>query len=193
MLEFVNKGKKCSVEACENKAFCKGFCNAHYEQMRHHGKITNDVIKVKPCARGGITAENPREYKAWLRMKTRCLNKNDKSYEHYGARGITICDRWKNSFANFLEDMGKMGNKNSVDRIDPQRGYSPDNCRWADWWEQQRNRSNNRQEPCVSEYEGGRYRVMVQHDGEIFSKVCDTKEEAIKLRDAKTEEWRTKC
>lgn len=82
------------------------------------------------------------EFHAWAAMKSRCLNKNSKNYKHYGARGIAVCQRWLDSFNNFLSDMGpRPSDKKSVDRIDNNKGYSPDNCRWADCLQQSRNRS----------------------------------------------------
>lgn len=78
-------------------------------------------------------------YRSWYAMLTRCTNKNTKSYHHYGGRGITICDKWMSSFENFLHDMGERPLKKSLDRIDVNGNYEPDNCRWATALEQARN------------------------------------------------------
>lgn len=89
-------------------------------------------------------------YKSWASMKQRCLNPNTKSYKKYGGRGIIICDRWKNSFKNFLEDMGERPKEMTIDRIDNDGNYEPSNCRWADKDTQLKNRSNT----IILEYDG---------------------------------------
>jgi hypothetical protein len=84
------------------------------------------------------------EYKIWKDMKYRCCNQNHKNFKNYGERGIKICDRWKNSFRNFLEDMGRRpSSKHSIDRINNNGYYAPDNCRWATKSEQDRNKRTN--------------------------------------------------
>lgn len=84
------------------------------------------------------------EYVSWSGMKNRCYNKNQKSYLDYGAKGITVCDRWLESFENFLEDMGRKPAKNyTIERKEVNVGYCPDNCIWIKRAEQNKNKSNS--------------------------------------------------
>ncbi len=104
--------------------------------------------KHNQCNRGSVT----REYSTWQGIKKRCYDKKNKHYADYGGRGITVCERWKNSFENFYEDMGNKPLNYSIDRIDNNGSYESSNCRWATQSEQTLN--TRKRKGTKSKYRG---------------------------------------
>lgn len=85
------------------------------------------------------------EYNSWQKMRRRCENPKDPKFAAYGARGIYVCPQWQNNFSQFIADMGPRPNGcNSIDRIDVDGPYAPDNCRWSTPKEQGRNKRHHR-------------------------------------------------
>lgn len=88
----------------------------------------------------GSRRRSVKEYRIWTHIKERCYNPNSMAFKDYGARGIAVCARWKNSYAEFLKDMGRCPQGLQIDRIDNSGNYEPGNCRWADRFIQSDNR-----------------------------------------------------
>lgn len=92
------------------------------------------------------------EYTIWACAKSRCINPKDTNYKNYGARGIKMCPAWSESFEQFIKDMGRRPQGLTLDRIDFNKGYSKENCRWATQKEQQNNKRTN----TIMTYKGKR-------------------------------------
>lgn len=119
----------CSVEGCTCRAKCRGLCSGHYHKLQRYGRA--DVPNKK--AQDGRMSHPL--YNTWHGMKNRCMNSNFRQYQDYGGRGIGICDRWLdpvNGFWNFVKDMGFRPDGCTLDRIDPDGDYCPENCKWSD-------------------------------------------------------------
>lgn len=123
----------CSIAGCRRvqRSGGRGLCDRHYYDERGR-------LGARPVSR---TGDRP----LWLTMIARCHRPAHISYKHYGARGVSVCQRWRGSYDAFAADMGpRPSPKHTVDRINSDGNYEPGNCRWATQAEQQRNRRNNR-------------------------------------------------
>ena len=142
-----------------------------------------------------------REYWVWTDMKKRCYNENHHNFKYYGGKGIAVCDAWKADFMRFKSDMGVKPAPNfSLDRINPAKGYSKENCRWATKKQQVENRGiqiNNKSTAKGVHYvssQGSWRAVWRGVDGKVtsrtfsirkhgkrgsFNKACDARVKAI--------------
>lgn len=146
VLEYagVSKGKarialwKCKCDCGVEKTF-------YGTALRSGGTSSCGCLKGENISNATSThgMTKSRTYKTWVAMRNRCCEETSPDFPQYGGRGIEVCERWLNSFENFLEDMGERPLRMSIDRIDTNGNYEKSNCKWSTDKEQARNRRNN--------------------------------------------------
>ena len=120
-------------------------CDCGKTHEATYGNLAHGLVKSCGCARGTHHQSKTPEYKVWDAMIQRCTNPNNKAYSSYGGRGIHVCDKWLLSFKTFISEMeNRPSDKHTIDRIDNDRGYEPENCRWTTRKVQQNNMRSNR-------------------------------------------------
>jgi hypothetical protein len=142
-------------------------CDCGREAVVPTGHLRNGHTRSCGCLHDEATGNRARihgksgtpEFWIWCGIKKRCYEPRSTVFRYYGGRGIKVCDRWRESFAAFLEDMGpRPSPDHSIDRVDPNGDYRPENCRWATTIEQRRNCRSNRvlthdgQSLCIAEW-----------------------------------------
>ena len=141
---------ECDCE-CGGKAIVKARLLTYKHGTRSCGCLLREKNQSRPV-RGrtnlkhghAIDERKTGEYSSWSSMVQRCTNPKNRNYCFYGARGVTVCQEWLESFDKFLADMGPRPEAHSIDRINPKLGYSKENCRWANAAIQASNKTNSR-------------------------------------------------
>lgn len=145
---FVGLDKNGAVWEC--KCDCGNIKNVRSGDLRSGNTNScgcyrkDQTVKAKLTHGASKNDNKTGTYKSWTSMKARCYGKYSIEYERYGGRGIEVCDRWKNSFEEFLEDMGERPDGYSLERKNPNGNYEPSNCCWIPNSQQAKNRRTNK-------------------------------------------------
>lgn len=138
-------------ERRNGQAVWKCLCECGKIKLTRGSELRSEGCKSCGCLAIDLTIKRSRthgmtgtpEYKAWESMIRRCYNPKSGNFGNYGGRGISVCDRWRKSASNFLEDMGLRPDGFSIEIKNNNGNYEPDNCIWADKFKQARNRRDN--------------------------------------------------
>lgn len=184
--------KKCIIEGCTGTGtkktngtaiYTKGYCAKHYKRYRQYGDA-NIVKQIK----GENRRANPL-YKTYRNMYDRCYNANNRNYHNYGAVGITIADEWLgvNGFTRFSEYASMLQNYSmvgySLDRINPNGNYEPNNLRWATIHQQNGNKRNVTGPVGVNKASSSNlWSAQLKHNGKRYNKLFKNRDDAIRQR-----------
>ena len=137
--------KTCSIDSCDDPILARGWCRKHYLRWYKHDDVNHKFSRKENSKKGQESHlfihgfHNHPSYSSWWHMIDRCMNLLSKNYKNWGGRGITVCERWKD-INNFISDMGEKPFGFSIERIDVNGNYTPENCIWIENKLQSRNR-----------------------------------------------------
>jgi len=176
----VNKCLYCGTTT--SSKYVHGYCNACWQRWYKRGTFEPKMRMNKGWSKHPL-------HRTYANMKTRCYNTNDKHYPRWGGRGIKVCERWLgiDGFQHFVDDMGERPAGYSLDRIDVNGDYSPQNCRWASPHAQAANRRSGSKHLGVC-WDRGAWKAFINVNRKMYSHRCGSLEEAIKWRETKEKE-----
>ena len=179
-------GKKGTTVECQCE--CGNVTTAAFSDVRRGNTKSCGCLKQTISITHG--ASHTKLYHVWDAMVQRTSNPNNKKFSYYGARGITVCDSWKSSFSTFQQWALAHGYQEglTIERTDPDKGYSPDNCVWASRNVQMANRRKRGVSPSkyigVQQTPHGKWLARVMYNGKrLLHHLADTEMEAVKIRD----------
>ena len=173
----------CKIKGCRRTDVkAHGLCLMHYTRFRR----TGNPCLCKKYRRHGM--KGTPTHNSWAAMKQRCYYKKHCQYKDYGGRGVKVCDRWLGveGFSHFLEDMGPRPDGYSLDRIDPDGDYCPENCRWADKYTQAGNRNWGKKDsliPGVYKYNNRLWMASIGVNRTTYKAYAHSEREAIEKRE----------